>query len=170
MALYYLHYLLCIISMSANEWSSASIGRHVSMLRTRILCRHRVKMVFLFVWTPSKTRNTGENVLLMDVQQCDQSNVSRKRKHFRLTCSNNPAFVPRPAAFHSPLFCRVTSYIHWFTKKKKKTKERKKKHWFSGCPCHPLIPCEKARQSCCSDQSGSKSYSAFPPSPPVTLL
>lgn len=40
----------------------------------------------------------------------------------------------------------------------------KKNTLISGCPCHPLIPCEKARQSCCSDQSGSKSYSTFPPS------
>lgn len=38
------------------------------------------------------------------------------------------------------------------------------KKMISACPCHPLIPCEKARQSCCSDQSGSKSYSTFPPS------
>ena len=38
-----------------------------------------------------------------------------------------------------------------------------KKHRFSDCPFNPLIPCEKARQSCCSDQSGSKSYSTFPP-------
>lgn len=40
----------------------------------------------------------------------------------------------------------------------------KKKTLIPGCPCHPLIPCEKARQSCCSDQSGSKSYSTFPAS------
>lgn len=36
---------------------------------------------------------------------------------------------------------------------------------FSGCLCRPLIPCEKARQSCCSDQSGSKSRSALLPLP-----